>query len=122
SVLRAIRNVNQLISRESDGDRLLPGICRTLVDSRGYLRAWIVLTDHGGRPNLAADSGTEGAATGKSAEELVRLAEQAVAAHGVTTLESGCQGGPAGPQPHAASTGSCATGPSLLALTLAHGG
>ncbi|MGA9349937.1 MAG: diguanylate cyclase, partial [Anaerolineae bacterium] len=44
-VLRAIRNVNQLITREKDRDRLLQGVCETLTETRGYHSAWIALLD-----------------------------------------------------------------------------
>jgi PAS domain S-box-containing protein len=44
-VLRAIRNVNQLITRERDRDRLLQGACETLIETRGYHSAWIALLD-----------------------------------------------------------------------------
>ena len=42
-VLRAIRNVNQLITMERDRDRLLQGACETLIETRGYHSAWIAL-------------------------------------------------------------------------------
>ena len=45
AVLRAIRNVNQIIARERDRDRLLQGICDSLVETRGYRYAWIMLLD-----------------------------------------------------------------------------
>ena len=35
--LRSIRNVNQLITREKDRDKLLKGICDALVESRSFL-------------------------------------------------------------------------------------
>ena len=44
-VLRAIREVNQLITREKDRARLLQGACELLVETRGYRSAWIVLLD-----------------------------------------------------------------------------
>ncbi len=44
-VLRAIRNVNQLIVREKDRGRLLDQACSSLVNTRGYRASWIVLTD-----------------------------------------------------------------------------
>jgi len=43
--LRAIRNVNQLISHEKDRNRLLEGICRCVVEGRGYQGAWVALLD-----------------------------------------------------------------------------
>ena len=44
-VLRAIRNVNQLIVGERDRDKLIKGICENLTATRGYHNAWIVLLD-----------------------------------------------------------------------------
>ncbi len=44
-VLMSIRNINQLISREHNRDRLLNQICRDLIEFRGYYNAFIVLLD-----------------------------------------------------------------------------
>jgi hypothetical protein len=44
-VLKSIRNINQLISREHNRDRLLNRICRDLVEFRGYYNSFIVLLD-----------------------------------------------------------------------------
>ncbi len=57
AVLRAIRNVNQVIARERDRDRLLQGICSSLVETRGYRYAWIVLLDQAGPLVTAAEAG-----------------------------------------------------------------
>jgi PAS domain S-box-containing protein len=43
--LRSIRNVNQLITREKDRDKLLKSVCDTLVESRSFYMTWIVLFD-----------------------------------------------------------------------------
>jgi PAS domain S-box-containing protein len=59
-VLRAIRNVNQLITRERDRDRLLQGACETLIETRGYHSAWSALLDETGGPG---QSGAEGLVT-----------------------------------------------------------
>jgi PAS domain S-box-containing protein len=48
AVLRAIRDVNELITREKDRDKLLTGICAKLIETRGYHNAWIALTDDSG--------------------------------------------------------------------------
>ena len=48
AVLRAIRNVNQSIVRETDRDRLLQGACDDLIETRGYFNAWIVLLEDEG--------------------------------------------------------------------------
>ncbi len=47
-VLSAIRNVNQLITHEKDGDSLLETACHMLVETRGYQNAWIGLVDESG--------------------------------------------------------------------------
>ena len=57
-VLRAIRNVNQLIARERDRDRLLQGVCASLVESRGYYNTWIALFGKGGELAASASAGT----------------------------------------------------------------
>ena len=46
-ILAAIRNVNQLIVREKDPDRLLDEACCLLVETRGYHNALITLTADG---------------------------------------------------------------------------
>ena len=48
AILRAIRNVNQLITREHDRGRLLKGACEMLIETHGYHNAWIVLLDGAG--------------------------------------------------------------------------
>ena len=45
AVLRAIRGVNQLIVQETDRDRLIQRACESLIETRGYLSALIVLKD-----------------------------------------------------------------------------
>jgi PAS domain S-box-containing protein len=56
-VLRAIRNVNQLITRERDRGRLLQGACETLIETRGYHSAWIALLDESGGLVTTAEAG-----------------------------------------------------------------
>lgn len=72
-VLRTIRDVNQLIVRERDRDRLIREGCRLLVADRGYSSALIVLTDDRDRP-------VSWAAEGLAAEsqELAAMLEQGV--------------------------------------------
>lgn len=45
SVLRAIRNVNQLITHERDAQKLLQKSCDLLTEREGFFRAWIVVMD-----------------------------------------------------------------------------
>jgi PAS domain S-box-containing protein len=56
-VLRAIRNVNQLITRELDRDQLLQEACKSLVEKRGYRTAWIALLDESGKLISSAETG-----------------------------------------------------------------
>lgn len=56
-VLRAIRDVNQLILQEKDRDRLVEGVCRALIQTRGYHNAWIALLDASGGFIFAAEAG-----------------------------------------------------------------
>lgn len=65
-VLRAIRDINQLIVRESDPQRLIDQACRLLVQHRGFRGAWIVLVDSGGRMSACA-------AAAMKTDELERL-------------------------------------------------
>jgi len=56
-VLRAIRNVNQLITREKDRHELIRKACDTLIETRGYLGAWLAVTDESGKPVAYSESG-----------------------------------------------------------------
>jgi len=56
-VLLAIRNVNQLITKEKDRDRLLQGACNNLIETRGYHNAWIALLDTSGKLVTTAEAG-----------------------------------------------------------------
>jgi len=56
-VLRAVRNVNQLITQEKDRDRLLQGACDCLIETRGYHNAWITVLDETGRLVTSAQAG-----------------------------------------------------------------
>ena len=56
-VLRAIRRVDQLITRETDRDHLLQGICDSLVETRGYYSVWIAVLDEEQRFQTIAESG-----------------------------------------------------------------
>ena len=56
-VLKAIRNVNQLIAREKDRDKLLKGICSNLVETRGYDYAWLAIMDESGGLMTTVEAG-----------------------------------------------------------------
>ncbi len=66
TVLRSIREVNQLIVREKRRDRLIREACEKLVASRGFGGAWIVLTDR-------LPDRVEGSQTGFSDEAFSRF-------------------------------------------------
>ena len=55
--LRAIRNVNQIVVREKNRERLLKDACDSLVETRGYYNAWIALLDESGVLLANAESG-----------------------------------------------------------------
>jgi len=56
-VLRTLRNVNQLITKEKDRKELLKGICKNLTETRGYYNTWIALLDESGKLTEYAESG-----------------------------------------------------------------
>ncbi|MFW6056815.1 MAG: PAS domain S-box protein, partial [Chloroflexota bacterium] len=56
-VLRAIRNVDQLILREKDPDTLAQEACRLLAEARQYHSVWLALWDADGRPRTAVEHG-----------------------------------------------------------------
>ncbi|MCD6355757.1 MAG: PAS domain S-box protein [Anaerolineaceae bacterium] len=56
-VLRAIRNVNQLIIREKDRDDLIQQACAALIETGGYTTAWIALFDASGGFLTGAEAG-----------------------------------------------------------------
>ncbi len=56
-VLRAIRDVNQLITVERDRDRLLQGACDVLTTGRGYHSVWIALFDEDGSFDVGFEAG-----------------------------------------------------------------
>jgi PAS domain S-box-containing protein len=61
SVLRAVRNVNQVIVHEEDPQRLIERACGSLTEERCYHNAWIALLDGDGRTVAAtAAAGFEG--------------------------------------------------------------
>ena len=60
NVLRAVRNVNQLIIREKDRNVLLAKVCGILTGTRGYRSAWIAATGDQGTM-LSVDASGVGA-------------------------------------------------------------
>ncbi|WP_172633400.1 PAS domain S-box protein [Methanosalsum zhilinae] len=56
-VLMAIRNVNQLITKETDPEVLIEKACGNLTETLGYYNAWIALMDDDQNIILTASSG-----------------------------------------------------------------
>lgn len=56
-VLRAVRNVNQLITHEKDRDTLLRRACEIMTETRGFHSAWIATCDAPEELRAAAESG-----------------------------------------------------------------
>lgn len=67
-ILRTIRSVDQVLLEEKDRDRLIKGICESLVNTRGYYNAWIALLDKSGQFTTFAEAGL--------GESFLPLAEQ----------------------------------------------
>ena len=59
-VLRAIRNINQLIVRADSVDELIRSGCNLLVDHGSYGRAMVILTDPEGNPTGHMEAGMGG--------------------------------------------------------------
>ncbi len=70
-LLHTIRNVNKLITKEKDRDRLCERACEILIETRGYFNAWIVLLDEQGKYLGFAESGL-----GKDFTLMRKLLEQ----------------------------------------------
>lgn len=56
-VLRAFRDIGRLLVTQDDKQKLIDGICRILVEKRGYYNAWIGLMDEEGSVRMIAQEG-----------------------------------------------------------------
>lgn len=56
-ILRTLRDVDQVILAAKNRDRLIKGVCNSLVKTRGYYNAWIALLDGSGRFKIFAEAG-----------------------------------------------------------------
>lgn len=70
AVLMAIRNVNQIIVREKDPEKLIKRACEVLTKERGYFTVWIALSGDSDKFSQIAASGFNG--TFKLLEECIR--------------------------------------------------
>jgi len=90
AVIRAIRNVNQLIIKIKDRERLLQCACDNLINIQGYNSAWIALIEGDGRYITAAQAGAGNGFTamvdGLKRGELTRCMRKAVDQSGVLVV------------------------------------
>ena len=56
-ILYTISNVNQIIIKETNREKLIKSICHTFIQSRGYHHAWIALLDEKGQLEKHAEAG-----------------------------------------------------------------
>jgi PAS domain S-box-containing protein len=56
-LLRSIRDINKIIVKEKDRDRLVQGICDSLVQNRGVYNAWLALINQSGEIIKTFESG-----------------------------------------------------------------
>ena len=59
SLLRSVRNVNQLLVQEKEKESLIEGICDALTETRGLNAVWIALFDESGGLNTVAQAGLD---------------------------------------------------------------
>jgi len=57
SLLRSVRNVNQLLVQEKERGSLIQGICDALIETRGLSAVWIALFNESGGLEAAAQAG-----------------------------------------------------------------
>jgi PAS domain S-box-containing protein len=79
AVLTAIRNVNQIIVRERDPEKLIKRACEVLTKTRGYFTAWIALSDDSDKYSQIVSSGFHGAF--KPLEECIQSGRLGKCAH-----------------------------------------
>lgn len=91
SQLQAIRNVNQLISKEKNTEKLLQGTCNSLAQTHGYYSVWIVLLDESRKLITAAEAGLDKSILpiieGFDGGKMPECAQRALDLPGVTIIE-----------------------------------
>lgn len=119
-VLRAIRNVNQLISREKNRAQFLRKACALLIETNGYGNVWIALRRDGKFSGEAYESGVGDAfheiAARLARGELIDCVERALAADGPVAVAD------PGVECHACPLASMYPGRAALAIRLDCGG
>ncbi len=71
-MLRTVRNINQLIAREDDPDKLIQGVCDHLRRELGFSHAWVALLASGKSIIATAQSASDTAAAETLADRLKR--------------------------------------------------
>lgn len=56
-VLKSVKNVNQLITKEKNRYKLLEGVCRNLIENHAYDHAWVALIDESKNSVIIKDAG-----------------------------------------------------------------
>jgi PAS domain S-box-containing protein len=92
AVLRAVRNVNQLITKIKDREKLLQGACDNLIETRGYHSAWIALMEEDGGFVTTAQAGVSkdfpAVIDRLKRGELLQCIREAVEQSGVVVVEN----------------------------------
>jgi len=70
-VLRSIRKVNQLITKEKDRNKFLKGVCNNLIANQGYNNAWVAILGKGDELEFAVEAGL-----GEDFKPMVKRFEQ----------------------------------------------
>ncbi len=91
-VLQSVRNVNQLITKEKDSNRLIQRICDMLIETSGYNSAWIILFDKNKNFITSAESGLAAEVFLPLKElfkrgELIECARRALKQSGIITVK-----------------------------------
>ncbi|MFH1141543.1 MAG: PAS domain S-box protein, partial [Chloroflexota bacterium] len=121
AVLRAIRNVNQLITREKDRGRLLRKACEILAETRGFHRVWIAGLTPDRRVEAAVEAGIGAVFAGVRAQlergELPECCRRALASEAPIVMANPvthCIACPVAPQYRDGTVG--------MAVAMRHGG
>lgn len=102
TVLRSIRDINQLIARERERTRLIKAVAAELVETGGYYHAWCLLVDEQGGLDIMAEArpGSPSSVVsleGVSKAQLPVCMRQALAEHSLVvaaSLDPTCDGCP----------------------------
>jgi len=90
--LRTIRKINRLLIREEALGPMLKAVCRELIRSRTYDKAWIILLNDDGEPESCAEAGIgsdfEAAVTSGSPKETIPCIRKALSRQEMVWVEN----------------------------------